>query len=248
MTRRRNVAAGRRRCRAPTRRQVGRIAFRSSAATACSAASASRTSSASTRSANPRCACSRTVAVEHGRGARERAPVRRDAAAAEGDRAARRRAGGDQQHAAGRRRRARLPGDRTTSVGDKIREMLENADDARHPLVRPPRPVWSTTPTTFEHGVRSHRFRPRRHDRLSRRTIIVERASRSSSEPTATPRSRSKDGDPLGHRYADKSRLQRPDRRAATTRHRRSSSSRMTARARVLRIRRAPAVRRSPTA
>ena len=39
---------------------------------------------------------------EHGRGAGERAPVRRDAAAAEGDRAAQRRAGGDQQHPAGR--------------------------------------------------------------------------------------------------------------------------------------------------
>ena len=38
---------------------------------------------------------------QHGRGARERAPVRRDAAAAEGDRAAHRRAGGDQQHPAG---------------------------------------------------------------------------------------------------------------------------------------------------
>ena len=45
---------------------------------------------------------------QHGRGARERAPVRRDAAAAEGDRAAQRRAGGDQQRAAGRGGRARL--------------------------------------------------------------------------------------------------------------------------------------------
>ena len=41
--------------------------------------------------------------VVDGRGAAERAPVRRDAAAAEGNRAARRRAGGDQQHPAGHR-------------------------------------------------------------------------------------------------------------------------------------------------
>ena len=49
---------------------------------------------------------------QHGRGARERAPVRRDAAAAQGDRAAQRRARGHQQHPAGHGREARLPGDR----------------------------------------------------------------------------------------------------------------------------------------
>ena len=41
---------------------------------------------------------------QHGRGAGERAPVRRDAAAAEGNRAAQRRARGHQQHPAGHRR------------------------------------------------------------------------------------------------------------------------------------------------
>ena len=56
-----------------------------------------------------------TIVGEHGRRARERAPVRRDAAPAEGDRAAQRRARGDQQHPAGDGGRARLPGDRRSS-------------------------------------------------------------------------------------------------------------------------------------
>ncbi len=53
-----------------------------------------------------------TVASLDGRRARKRAPLRRDAAAAEGNRAACRRDGGDQQHPAGHRRRAQLPGHR----------------------------------------------------------------------------------------------------------------------------------------
>ena len=61
---------------------------------------------------------------EHGRGAGERAPLRRDAAAAEGNRAARRRARDHQQRPGGLAVRARLPGDRRL-VGDKLREVFD---------------------------------------------------------------------------------------------------------------------------
>ena len=70
---------------------------------------------------------------EHGRGAGERAPVRRDAAPAEGNRAARRRAGGDQQHPAGHRRVARLPGHRRPGRRQAARGVRHRRH--RHPLV-----------------------------------------------------------------------------------------------------------------
>ena len=63
----------------------------------------------------------------NGRRPRERAAVRRDAAAAEGDRAAQRRAGGHQQRPAGDRRRADIQGI-YDAVGDKIREMFHGRD------------------------------------------------------------------------------------------------------------------------
>ena len=65
---------------------------------------------------------------QHGRGARERAPLRRDAAAAEGDRAARRRARGDQQHPGRDGGRARLPGDRRP----RRRQAARGIQDRRH--------------------------------------------------------------------------------------------------------------------
>ena len=63
---------------------------------------------------------------QHGRRARERAPVRRDAAAAEGNRAAQRRAGRDQQRAAGRGGGAGLPVHRQCS-GRKAPRGLQGA-------------------------------------------------------------------------------------------------------------------------
>ena len=76
-----------------------------------------------------------TLASSMARGARERAPVRRDAAAAEGDRAAQRRAGGDQQHPAGNRRIALVPGHRRAGRRQAARGPAHRHH--RHPLVRP---------------------------------------------------------------------------------------------------------------
>ena len=65
---------------------------------------------------------------------RERAPVRRDAASAEGNRAAQRRAGGDQQHPAGHGREAGFPGDRRPGRRQAARGVQDRRH--RHPLVR----------------------------------------------------------------------------------------------------------------
>ena len=85
---------------------------RSSPATVSSARSSSRTTSASNAFGDADVRLLSTVAASMGVGARERAPVRRDAAPAQGNRAAQRRAGGDQQHPAGHGGRAQLPGHR----------------------------------------------------------------------------------------------------------------------------------------
>ena len=82
-----------------------------------------RTTSARTPSARPRCACS-DRRREHGRRARERAPLRRDPAPVQGDRAARRRARGHQQ------RPEALAAELDIQaiyelVGDKIREIFD---------------------------------------------------------------------------------------------------------------------------
>ena len=74
---------------------------RSSAATGCIGTHRARRPRARERLRRGRGAAAQHRGREHGRGAGERAPVRRDAAPAEGDRAAQRRAGGDQQHPAG---------------------------------------------------------------------------------------------------------------------------------------------------
>ena len=107
-------AARRSACRfgpAPTARAAC-WSCRWSPASASSARCTSRTTSATTPSATAEVRLLHDGGREHGRGARERAPVRRDAAPAEGNRAAQRRAGRDQQHPAGHGRGARLPGDR----------------------------------------------------------------------------------------------------------------------------------------
>ena len=92
----------------------------------------------------------RAAPAHHDRGlaghrARERAAVRRDAAAAQGDRAARRRAGGHQPHPAGPRGRARLPGDRRSGRRQAARGLRHCATSASAGTTR--RPTWSTTCT-----------------------------------------------------------------------------------------------------
>ena len=76
---------------------------------------------------------------QHGRGARERAPLRRDAAPAQGDRAARRRARGHQQHPGGHGGRARLPGDRRPGRRQAARGASHRRH--RHSLARPRRRI-----------------------------------------------------------------------------------------------------------
>ena len=116
-----------RRSRAPTR-ACPRSASRSSAATACSARSCTGELRARERLRRVRGAAAQHRRREHGRGAGERAPLRRDAAPAQGNRAARRRAGGHQQHPGGAGRRARLPGDRRSGRRQAARD-LRDADD-----------------------------------------------------------------------------------------------------------------------
>ena len=77
-----------------------------------------------------------TVASSMGVALRERAPLRRDAAPAEGDRAAQRRARSDQQHPAGHGRLAGLPGHHQP----RRRQAARGAEERRHrhPLDRSP--------------------------------------------------------------------------------------------------------------
>ena len=72
---------------------------------------------------------------EHGRGAGERAPVRRDAAAVQGERAARRRARDHQQRPAGARRRAQHAGDLRRGRRQDPRDLQPGG--CRHPHLRP---------------------------------------------------------------------------------------------------------------
>ena len=93
-----------------------------------------RTRPASRRSERRRCAPAVHRGVQHGRGAGERAPVRRDAAPAEGDRAPLVRAGRDQQHPAGHGSGARLPVHRRPGRRQAARAVRHRRHE--HPLAR----------------------------------------------------------------------------------------------------------------
>ena len=90
---------------------------------------------------------------EHGRRAGERAPVRRDAAAAQGDRAAQRRARGDQQHPGRAWRPSSTSRASIDLVGDKLREVFGNGDIGIAGTIRRRRSVHY--PYDYEHGARS---------------------------------------------------------------------------------------------
>ena len=98
-----------------------------------------------------------TVSASMGAALEKRAPVPRDPAPAEGNRAAQRRAGGDQQHPAGRRCRARVPGHRRCRRRQAARSVRHRRHE--HPLVG----------HRLGHGTQPVQLRARRAAAVSRR-------------------------------------------------------------------------------
>ena len=90
---------------------------------------------------------------QHGRGARKRAPVRRDAAAAEGNRAARRRARDHQQRPAGLAAELDIQAI-YDSVGDKIREVFRQPRSSGSACTTRRREPGRISRTRYEHGER----------------------------------------------------------------------------------------------
>ena len=147
--------------------------------------------SASTRSANPTCACCRRSPT-HERGARERAPLRRDAAPVQGERAARGRARDHQQRAAGARRRAQHAGDLRRGRRQDPRDLPSGGRG--HPHLRPADESDPLSRTLYENGKRgSHRVRRRSattgfaaHVLRTRETLVInENMARGRSRSSA---------------------------------------------------------------
>ncbi len=181
---------------------------------------------------------------EHGRRAGERAPLRRDAAPAEGDRAARRRARGDQQHAAGLAARARLPGHRRPGRRQAPRDLRTPRTSASGWLRRADQPDPLPVRVRARAAVRRSR---RRRSPTEFAAHVIARA-RPSWSTTTWPQAIAKFGQHRHARHAtEKSCVVRADRRRRPG-ARADRPRELRARERVRRIRRAPAADAAPTA